>query len=199
MAAIFVRVVRKSIEVPQLAHAVATGEIQITKAKTIASVITNENKTEWLGLASSLSKHELEKKVMKASGRETSTMSFELTPEEQASFRRVQELLCAKLDHYPTKEETLTWMTEFTLQKIDPVRKADRSRASRNPSLHDQVVFRDQNRCQAEMPDGTKCAETKWTHQHHVIPREHGGSDTAENLITLCAGHHRAIHAEMDH
>ena len=199
MAAIFVRVVRKSLEVPELANAVASGEIQITKAKTIASVITKENKTEWLDRAAHLSKHELERKVLKASGRETSTVSFELTPEEQASFRRVQEILCAKLDHFPSKEEAFAWITEFTLDKIDPLRKADRSRASRNPSVSDQVVLRDQNRCQAEMPDGTICGEAKWTHQHHLIPKEHGGRDTVENLITLCASHHRAIHAEMDH
>ena len=134
---------------------------------------------------------------MKASGRETSKLSFELIPEEQENFRRVQELLCAKLDHFPTKEEAIVWMTEFALNKIDPLRKADRARArARNASVNDEVVLRDQNKCQAELPDGTICGEAKWTHQHHVIPKEHSGSDTVENLITLCASHHRAIHAE---
>ena len=148
MAAIFVRVVRKSIEVPELASAVASGEIQITKAKTIASVITKENKTEWLDGAAHLSKHDLEKKVMKASGRETSSVSFELTAEEQASFRRIQEILCAKLDHYPTKEEALNWMTEFALNKIDPVRKADRSQDQPGEaSVEDQVTHRDCGAC----------------------------------------------------
>ena len=200
MAAIFVRVVRKSLTVPELASAVASGEIQITKAKTIASVITKENKTEWLTRATNLSKHDLEKEVMKSRGRETSTVSFELTPEEQESFRRVQELLCAKLDHFPTKDETLVWMTEFALNKIDPLRKADRSQArAGEASVEDQVTHRDRGACQGEMPDGTICAEAKWTHQHHVIPKEHGGADTVENLITLCANHHRAVHAEMDH
>ena len=230
IAAIFVRVVRISHEVPELAAAVVSGELQITKAKTIAAVITPANRAEWIAKASRVSKHELEKAVLKASGRDTQTVSFELTPEEQELFRRVQELLCAKLDHSPSKEETLNWMTEFTLQKIDPVRKADRSRdraraklrapeertpeprkselragksrrsrdRSREVTVEDQVTARDRGRCQARMPDGVICGEAKWTHQHHIIPRELGGEDKTENLITLCASHHRLVHGEHE-
>ncbi len=65
-------------------------------------------------------------------------------------------------------------------------------------SVEDQVNFRDQGRCAIEMPDGTKCGEAKWVHQHHIIPREHGGEDTLENLITLCAAHHRMVHKAID-
>jgi 5-methylcytosine-specific restriction endonuclease McrA len=58
--------------------------------------------------------------------------------------------------------------------------------------------LRDREKCQAELQDGTKCGETKWLHQHHIIPKEFGGKDTAENLITLCSSHHRMVHAEID-
>ncbi len=86
-------------------------------------------------------------------------------------------------------------MTEFTLNKIDPLRKADRSRdRSGEASVEDQVTTRDRGVCQAELPDGTKCGKAKWTHQHHIIPKALGGPDTAENLITLCASHHRGVH-----
>jgi hypothetical protein len=57
--------VRKSQEIPELARAFANGEIQITKAKTIAWVIANENKTEWLEHVATNTKFELERKVMK--------------------------------------------------------------------------------------------------------------------------------------
>jgi hypothetical protein len=29
---------------------------------------------------------------------------------------------------------------------------------------------------------------------HHVQPREEGGRNEAENLLTLCGAHHRAVH-----
>src|SRR4051794_25558110 len=48
VAAVFVRIVKKSVEVPELAQAVINGDVTFTKAKTIASVITPENKEEWL-------------------------------------------------------------------------------------------------------------------------------------------------------
>jgi hypothetical protein len=195
VAAIFVRVVRKSIEVPELAHAVIAGEIQITKAKAIASVITRENKAEWLMSAATKTKQELEKQIAKASGRETKPLTLELTHEEHERFDRLREVITAKFDHYPSKEETFAWSTEQNLNKHDPLRKADRSQ---DRSVNDQVVHRDREKCQAEMPDGTKCGETKWLHQHHMIPREFGGEDTAENLITLCSSHHRMVHAEID-
>jgi hypothetical protein len=35
--------------------------------------------------------------------------------------------------------------------------------------------------------------EGKRTHAHHRIPREAGGPDTLENLITLCEKHHREV------
>jgi hypothetical protein len=200
VAANFVRVVKKSIDVPELAQAVISGEVQLTKAKAIASVLTPENKREWIAKAASSTKLELEKDVMNANGRETKLLQLALTPEEHELLRRAQEVLCAKLDHYPTKEEACVWALNFTLDKIDPLRKADRSRErSQSPSIEDQVIFRDHNFCQAELPDGTICGEAKWVHHHHILPREFGGEDTPENLITLCASHHRMLHAEMDH
>src|SRR3954462_860566 len=51
VASILVRIVNKSIEVPELAQAVVNGDLELTKAKTIASVITKENKDEWLAKA----------------------------------------------------------------------------------------------------------------------------------------------------
>jgi len=159
-------------------------------------VITNENKDEWFKKASTSTKLQLEKEVMKASGRMTKPLSLELTLGEHEFFHRVQEVLCAKLDHYPTKEEALSWMMESTLKKIDPVRKADRSQ---DRSVEDQVNFAIKESGQAELQDGTKCGDQKWTHQHHVIAKEFGGPDTAENLVTLCASHHRMVHRAMEH
>ena len=60
VAANFVRVARKSRTVPELKEAIDEGRISVTKAKTIASVITSENHLDWIDKAQSLSKDKLE-------------------------------------------------------------------------------------------------------------------------------------------
>ncbi len=44
--------------------------------------------------------------------------------------------------------------------------------------------------------DGYKCYichKTTNLHVHHIIPRQEGGTDEMENLITLCAGCHKSV------
>lgn len=56
---------------------------------------------------------------------------------------------------------------------------------------------------QARIRDGFTCRfpgcglhdEGKKTHAHHKIPRAVGGSDDLDNLITLCATHHKHLEA----
>ena len=56
-------------------------------------------------------------------------------------------------------------------------------------TLSQKVRERDLGRCQ--MPGCSRRA----VHAHHVEPRSHGGADTAENLVALCACHHlRGVH-----
>jgi hypothetical protein len=57
------------------------------------------------------------------------------------------------------------------------------------------VHLRDQRQC--TFKSGSKrCGATRWLDIHHVIPRSLGGSDTLENLTTVCSAHHRFIHSE---
>lgn len=53
--------------------------------------------------------------------------------------------------------------------------------------------------CVAETTGPTRCSTTPNSSPfplapHHIIFRSQGGEDTLENLITLCAHHHRRIH-----
>jgi 5-methylcytosine-specific restriction endonuclease McrA len=57
-----------------------------------------------------------------------------------------------------------------------------------------RVVIRDQDKCQGLNPDGSPCLDSKWTDIHHIIPISQGGTNTIENLITLCKGHHQLEH-----
>ncbi|WP_242695431.1 HNH endonuclease [Halomontanus rarus] len=42
--------------------------------------------------------------------------------------------------------------------------------------------------------EGNDCKLQK----HHIVPRRYGGSDSEENLVTLCANCHRAVEALYD-
>ncbi len=62
-------------------------------------------------------------------------------------------------------------------------------RVKKAKTLSQEVRERDLGRCQ--VPGCSRRA----VHAHHVDPRSHGGPDTKENLVALCAIHHlRGIH-----
>jgi 5-methylcytosine-specific restriction endonuclease McrA len=57
------------------------------------------------------------------------------------------------------------------------------------PARRRAVLQRDQRRCRVP-----GCCNATFLDVHHIIAREEGGGNAAENLITLCGAHHRAIH-----
>ncbi len=189
----FVRVVRKSHEVPELAAAVVNGEISLHKARTVSSVITPENKEEWLEKCRKLPKSVLEKECALARGQLKKQVRLDLSYETDAKFERAREILSTKRKELVSLEDTLDWMLDEALQRHDPVEKAKRARGT---SVHHQVVARDGDRCQWVYEDGSKCEERKWIDHHHIVPRAEGGPDTVDNMVSLCAGHHRMVHRE---
>ncbi|MCB9563403.1 MAG: HNH endonuclease [Kofleriaceae bacterium] len=52
------------------------------------------------------------------------------------------------------------------------------------------VVARDHGRCRVP-----GCRASRWVEVHHVRPRAQGGPHTMANLVSLCGGHHDAVHA----
>ena len=213
VAAMFVRVARKSHQVPELNQAVQAGDVCITKARTIASVITAKNQAGWISKAKSLSKKKLEAEVAAASpvgskperarpiGAETFRVEFELTQEQMELLRRAQDLVSQSSGKSASLAETQVALVECFLFHKDPVRKAERKKSdqSRDRSgltagVKHAVNKRDQGRCQARHPDGSVCGATRWVHIHHKIPKSQGGTDHPDNLITLCSSHHRLWH-----
>jgi len=63
------------------------------------------------------------------------------------------------------------------------------NRATIRPSVRAAVLARDRYRCAT-----TGCRSTHFLEVHHVKPRGHGGSNRAENLITLCSRCHGFVH-----
>ncbi len=57
------------------------------------------------------------------------------------------------------------------------------------PATRRLVLRRDHGRCRVP-----GCRSTRFLDVHHVRPRADGGGHEPGNLVTLCGGHHRAVH-----
>jgi hypothetical protein len=63
------------------------------------------------------------------------------------------------------------------------------NRATIPPSVRAAVLARDRHRCATP-----GCRSTHFLEVHHVMPRGQGGSNRADNLITLCSRCHGFVH-----
>jgi hypothetical protein len=63
------------------------------------------------------------------------------------------------------------------------------NRATIPPSVRAAVLARDRHRCATP-----GCRSTHFLEVHHVMPRGQGGSNRAENLVTLCSRCHGFVH-----
>ncbi len=66
------------------------------------------------------------------------------------------------------------------------------NRAVIAPSVRTAVLARDRYKCATP-----GCGATHFLEVHHVVPRARGGSNKAENLVTLCGRCHRFAHERM--
>lgn len=218
----FVRVARKSKQVPELKQVIARGSLTVSKAKAIVAVLTPENHDHWITKAKILSKDKLEREVAKVSpynpksekakpvGESNVAVSMELPEEVMRMFRRAQEIVSQKTGKSVTLAETQAEILKAFLHKFDPVEKAKRAKshpsrdgskkvpANRRAGIPAAAVHavnrRDKGCCHAKLPGGELCGSRRWTHLHHLNEKSKGGSDTLENLITLCSAHHRLWH-----
>jgi hypothetical protein len=70
-----------------------------------------------------------------------------------------------------------------------PTRRATRAQQDIPPALRRAVLRRDERRCRV-----AGCRNATFLDLHHIRPRSEGGRHSADNLVTLCAAHHRALH-----
>lgn len=145
-----------------------------------------------------------------------------LSEADMLRLRRAQDLVSQSQRRPATLEETLQALCGEFLSRKDPVERAKRQHArgrirtvsvdSRDPAqdlsentgaprrvpvpsaIRHAVNIRDENRCAHIVEGGNRCGESRWIELHHRTPVSHGGANTAANLVTLCAGHHRAMH-----
>ena len=79
--------------------------------------------------------------------------------------------------------------SEDTSEAIHVGAARRRAKQSIPPAVRRHVLRRDAGRCRVP-----GCRHAVYVDVHHVDPRAEGGQHGADNLVTLCAAHHRAVH-----
>lgn len=65
----------------------------------------------------------------------------------------------------------------------------------RNPQLRRDALARARGRCELCGSLGFVCLDGRiFLETHHVVPLSEGGPDRADNIVALCANHHREAH-----
>ena len=133
-----ITVMRKTREVPELRTEIQQGNINLSNARRIVPILTNENQSEWLQKAATLTQKQLEKAIVKdhpASAVQEraryvteSRIKIELglSEENMMKLRRAQDLVSQSLGKPACLENTLNEMTAFYLKHKDPVTRAKR-------------------------------------------------------------------------
>jgi hypothetical protein len=134
----YIAVARKAVEVPALKAAVESGEITISKARRITSVINEENQEKWLCLAQDLTQRQLEKEVATAHPLQAAPESTRFINDSVLEMRvnvneatflmleRVKEILREKHQSAVSSDQALKALCGEFLGKHDPVVKAER-------------------------------------------------------------------------
>jgi hypothetical protein len=134
----FIRLARKSVEIPALKEEIRAGSITVSKAKKIVPVLNKTNQTQWLDLAKTASKKDLERAVVTEKPElavqekvrfvqaERIHVQFGATPELARKLNRAREIESQKKGSVATLEVAVTAMADAYLRKEDPLQKASR-------------------------------------------------------------------------
>lgn len=218
-------VAKKCEEVPELKKAIESGELNVSRARRIVSVIDEKTSEVWIEKAVNLPQRDLEKEVARANPKETvpemtkilnameAYIGLSISLKAKAHLERLQDLLSQKTGKPASLRDVIEHFAEESVNRLDPVKKAERnvgkspkavnlsSRIKRRPlpaSMKHKIFLRDQGQC-TKVVQGKRCAARRWLDVHHVTPLAKGGRDTLENLVTLCSAHHRIDHAPNVH
>jgi 5-methylcytosine-specific restriction endonuclease McrA len=138
-----ITVARKAREIPELKTQLEAGNITLTNARRVVSVMTPENKSEWIQKASDLSSRELEKEIVREPPKEATPertsyvsegrikLELGLSEREMLRLRRVQDILSQSQKRQVSLEETLEQLTCEYLGRHDLLQKAARSKAKK--------------------------------------------------------------------
>ena len=194
---------KKSLECSALQNSIQSGELSVSKASRIISVIDESNQAEWVQKATHLTKRELEKQVAKKNPRASVPDHFRHIAEDlihmQAGIdeecfekiKRVQELISQKQKYRnqgSKLQDVLIWCLDELLERHDPLVKAQR--ILKRDSAQAENSNRTENSNRAENSNKSGFA---LKNQVEV------GNDELSNLVTLCQFHHQNIHSPDSH
>ena len=138
-----ITVARKAVQIPAMKEAIDSGEVGLAKLRKVSSVITSENKSEWIEKSKKLSCRELEKEVAKVStykprrdfwqriNADYFRLSIDTTEDFKALAERAQDVFSKKSQSNKTLTEVFEWALKEALSKHDPVVKAERAEAKK--------------------------------------------------------------------
>jgi 5-methylcytosine-specific restriction endonuclease McrA len=147
----FINVARKSKQVPELKKEIQNGSLSVSKAKKITAIINTKNSSHWIEKAKTLSLHNLQKEIAKASPKEATPEKASYVSEKRLNLqlgvdedllkelRRVQDLLSQQKRAPASLEDALKEMTRLYLDQKDPVRKAQRILAKKQKNANSRV------------------------------------------------------------
>jgi hypothetical protein len=133
-----ITVARKSVEVPELKMAIEQGELSLSQAKRVTSVITNENAGELIEKAKTLTQKQLEREVAKINPKIATPERTRYVNEERVEIRvcvseavmkkikRAQDLESQRTSSACDLEMTFEAIVDLYLERRDPVKKAQR-------------------------------------------------------------------------
>jgi hypothetical protein len=134
----FILVARKAKGLSKMQEALKSGDLSLSKAKRISSVISNESEDEWLKAAKVMTQRNLERAVAKVNPRSSieegarfiseTVLEFRaaITTETEKSINRVMDLRSQSKGRPATYDEVLGEAMRFYLEHKDPVIKAQR-------------------------------------------------------------------------
>ncbi|HVK61467.1 MAG TPA: HNH endonuclease signature motif containing protein [Bdellovibrionales bacterium] len=140
-------VVRKALEVPELAAAIRSGKLTISKARKICPVLDQKNHREWIDLSIHCSCRDIERTVAMANPKAAIYESMKYVSGDALEFRmgvsenwteelqRTKDLLSQKLKRAVSSEEALFILMREYNQKNDPVEKAKRAQTKKSKKL----------------------------------------------------------------
>ncbi len=208
LASIFNKLAKKFTEVPALKTQIASGELSVSKANRLVSVITQENALDWFAKAKT-TKRNLEKEIAKVKPEtaipelaqykqvgETTLIkiSYAVSEEKYSDIQRAQDLLSQKLKRAATIQDVHDQATQLLLEKLDPIKKSCPPQSVSKLTIKRQLHQQHGGQCTHIDENGERCSARRHLDIHHIIPKSLGGPDTLENLTLLCSGHHRAHH-----
>lgn len=149
------RLARISVAVPELKMAIDSQSLSISNARHIASIVTPENKTEWIEKAKNLPQRQLQQAVASAFPQQAAVqektkfvsaerikLEMGLDSKMMDNFRRAQDLVSRKQRSAATLEATLEELLRVYLEKFDPLLKAERAEKRTKKNLKLSVSIR---------------------------------------------------------